>query len=52
MYINNGGVIMLEKYNKYILVLIGAVVIFMSIGYSVLESNLRISGEVNYRADA
>ncbi len=43
---------MLEKYNKYILVLIGAVVIFMSIGYSVLESSLRISGEVNYRADA
>ena len=42
----------MKKYNKYILVLIGAVVIFMSIGYSALESNLRISGELNYRADA
>ncbi len=40
----------MEKYNKYILILIVAIVIGMSIGYSALNSDLKISGEVNYRA--
>ncbi len=39
----------MEKYNKYILILIAVIVIGMSIGYSALNSNLKISGEVNYR---
>ncbi len=39
----------MEKYNKYILILIAVIVIGMSIGYSVLNSNLSITGDVNYR---
>ena len=39
----------MEKYNKYILILIAVIVIGMSIGYSALNSDLKISGEVNYR---
>ncbi len=39
----------MEKYNKFILILIAVVVIGMSIGYSALNSNLSITGDVNYR---
>ena len=39
----------MEKYNKYILILIAVIVIGMSIGYSVLNSDLSITGDVNYR---
>ncbi len=39
------------KYNKYILIMIIVIVLAMSIGYSVLNSELHISGEVNYRPE-
>ena len=39
----------MEKFNKHILILIAVIVIGMSIGYSALNSDLKISGEVNYR---
>ncbi len=40
----------MEKYNKFLIGLIVVTVLAMSIGYSVLNSDLKISGEVNYRA--
>ncbi len=43
---------MSRKLNVLLLFLIVFTICLFSIGYSVLESNLRISGEVNYRADA
>ncbi len=40
----------MEKYNKFLIGLIVVTVLVMTIGYSVLNSDLKISGEVNYRA--
>ena len=41
-----------KNLNRFLIFLIAFTICLFSIGYSVLESSLRISGEVNYRADA
>ncbi len=41
----------MKKFNKYILALIVITVVVMTIGYSALNSELNITGDVNYRPE-